>query len=283
MWVSAAGAAAQAQQVDAIANNLANSDTLGYKKDLPTFKEHLATLEREKNGVDVSHGPLKDKDFYPLDGKDQAFVVVDGTHINFRQGTLKVTQAPLDVAFDGPGFLEVSTPQGLRYTRQGSLKVALDGKLVTSEGHPVLAFQNVIPPNPNSPAPATAAPTAGANPADAARFINLQGKVGQISVTDKGDLYVGQELVAKLGVFEFADLSKLRKTGAAMFENKEPGNLREPEKTKVHQGMLETSNVNPAEEMMNMLKANRLFEQDLKAMKTYGEMLQKEANDIGKL
>ena len=49
------------------------------------------------------------------------------------------------------------------------------------------------------------------------------------------------------------------------------------------QGMIETSNVNPVEEISNLIKANRMFEQDLKAMKTVNEMLQKEANDIGKM
>jgi flagellar basal body rod protein FlgG len=54
-------------------------------------------------------------------------------------------------------------------------------------------------------------------------------------------------------------------------------------RTQLRQGMLETSNVNPIEEMTNLIKANRLFEHDMKAIKTYGELLGREANDIGKL
>ena len=132
---------AQSQNVDVIANNLANTDTMGFKKDLPTFKEYLASVERTPEPLDIPRGPIKDKDMFPLDGRDQAFVVVDGTYTNFRPGTLRVTQSPLDVAMDGPGFLEVSTPDGVRYTRQGSLKVAMDGRLVTNQGYPVLAAQ----------------------------------------------------------------------------------------------------------------------------------------------
>ncbi|MGK5090172.1 flagellar basal body rod C-terminal domain-containing protein, partial [Bdellovibrionota bacterium FG-2] len=64
----------------------------------------------------------------------------------------------------------------------------------------------------------------------------------------------------------------------------DPANLSTTlSRTQVRQGMIETSNVNPVEEITRLLQANRLFEHDLKAMKTYGELLSKEANDIGKL
>jgi flagellar basal-body rod protein FlgF len=141
IWTAVSGASAQSQAVDTVANNLANVDTLGFKKDQTTFKEYLSTLEREHVAADVPRGPIKDKDFYPIDGKDQSFVVTSGTHTNFRPGHLRVTQSPLDLALDGPGFFEVSTPQGTRFTRLGSLKVGADGKLVTTDGLPVLAAQ----------------------------------------------------------------------------------------------------------------------------------------------
>jgi flagellar basal-body rod protein FlgF len=293
LWTSAAGAAAQAQQVELIANNLANADTNGFKKDLPTFKEYLANVERD-HPVDIPRGGIKDRDLYPLDGRDQSYVLIDGTYTNFKQGNLKVTQSPLDVALDGPGFIEVSTPSGIRYTRQGSLKVATDGRLVTNEGFPVLATQ------PGGLAPAQVQPgqggpatqggvTVGRNPAaEAARFINLRDR-GQITITEGGEIYAGEDLVAKLSVAEFQDVRKLRKTGGHLFENWDPANLiaaggaSPARKTLVRQGIIETSNVNPVEEMTNLIQANRLFEHDLKALKTYGEMLGREANDIGKL
>jgi flagellar basal-body rod protein FlgG len=85
-------------------------------------------------------------------------------------------------------------------------------------------------------------------------------------------------------VVEFQDNNKLRKVGGNLFEAGDTANLSSnPQKTVVRQGVLETSNVNPIEEMTNLIKANRMFESDLKAMKTYGEMMGREANDIGKL
>lgn len=294
MWTAVSGASAQQQAVDTVANNLANSDTLGFKKDLPTFKEYLTTVERIHDPEDIPRGPIKDKDFFPIDGRDQAFVTVDGTHTNFKQGNLRVTQSPLDVAMDGPGFLEVSTPNGSRYTRQGSLKIAMDGRLVTNEGFPVLAAQ---PGGLAAAQPALAQPQgqggpdangtqgrvpAGQNPQDAARFINLKDRT-RVQINQGGEIWAGDELIAKLSVTEFTDQSKLRKYGGQLFENRDPANAVNPQRTDVRQGMLETSNVNPVEEMTNLIKANRLYEHDLKAMRTFDGMLGREANDIGKL
>jgi flagellar basal-body rod protein FlgG len=295
-WTSVSGAASQAQNVDIISNNLANSDTLGFKKDAPTFKEYLSVKERESGPQDIPRGDIKEKEFYPLDGRDQSFVVVDGTYTNFKQGNLRVTNSPLDVAMDGPGFIEVSTPNGVRYTRQGSLKLAMDGRLVTNDGYPVLsaqpgglaaqaaqqlAQQNAQQQGQNGQ---NRSPSNASATVDAARFINLRDRGGNLSISSSGEIYAGDQLIAKLSIAEFKDHNKLRKIGGSLYENGDLANFSEdPQKTVVRQGVLETSNVNPIEEMTNLIKANRMFEADLKAMKTYGEMMGREANDIGKL
>ncbi len=285
MWTAAAGASVQSQNLDIVANNLANSDTPAFKKDLPTFKEYLTTVERDHGSLDIPRGAIKDKDFYPLDGRDQSHVILDGTYTNFRQGNLSVTQSQFDVAMDGPGFLEVSTPNGIRYTRQGSLKVASDGRLVTSEGFPVLAAElsgisGAMPSNASS-----AKTNLASRQSDdiAARFINLKDRGAHFTINSQGEIYAGDERVAKLSVSEFQDLKKINKSGGQLFENKDILNKISPNHTEIRQGMVETSNVNPIEEMTNMIKANRLFEQDLKALKTYGELMGKEVNEVGKL
>lgn len=270
MWTSVSGAAAQAHAVDVVANNLANADTNGFKKDLPAFKEYLSTAERDNEAPQINPGPIQDKHLNPILDKDQSHVVTLGTFTNFRQGPMKITNSPYDIALEGPGLLEVSTPQGLRYTRHGALKVAPDGRLVTNEGHPVLLSR-----------PGGAA---GADADVASRFINLR-DLGPISVTQAGEIYANGNLVGKLSVVEFPNTNVVRKVGNQYFENKDPENNGplEARNTVVHQAMLEGSNVNPIEEMTNLIKANRLFEHDLKVMKTFGEIMGREANDIGKL
>jgi len=298
LWTSVSGASARAQAIDTVANNLANQDTNGFKKDAPTFKAYLSAAEREPASMDIPRGPIKDKDFYPLDGRDQSFVVVDGIYTNFRQGNLKVTQSPLDAAMDGPGFFEVSTPSGIRYTRQGSFKLAMDGRLVTSEGYPVLAAQpgglaaaqplsNTQPADqgrsPSTQGGVAAGPGTPGSPEVIARAINLRDRSGPIALTPGGEVYVGQDLIAKLSVTEFHDGNKLKKYGNQLFENMDAANAKLPERTQVRQGMLETSNVNPIEEMTNLIQNNRLFEHDMKVMRTFGELMGREVNDIGKL
>jgi flagellar basal-body rod protein FlgG len=268
MWISVSGAQTQADRLDLISNNLANADTDGYKKDGPTFKEYLASQERVPEKVDIPHGALKDKDFYPLDGKDASYVVMDGTHTDFHQGHLRVTENPLDIAMDGPGFLEVATPQGIRFTRLGTLKIAPDGHLVTSDGSSVLSSQ------------ASGLASGGSS---LARMIHLRDRMGPLSITQQGEVLVGGESVARLSVVEFHDVSKLKKSSSQLFENGDPQNQRAASGTSVRQGMLETSNVNPVEEMAHMISANRIFEQNLKALKTYGDLMAKEVNEVGKL
>ena len=266
LWPAVSGAMARDQQVEVISNNLANVNTNGFKKDGVDFKEYLSKNEKMVDlGEDIPRSPIKDKDLYPLDGRDQSFVIVNGSHTSFKTGAMKVTDNPLDVALNGPGFFEVSTPNGVRYTRAGEFKLAPDGRLVTSEGHPVLAAGN-----------------AAVDPAS--RVISLAGREGNVHINDSGEIYMNDELVAKLSVVEFTDMKSVRKVGGLNFENKNPQNAPiVAENTTTKQGMVETSNVNPVEEMSNLIRANRMFEEDLKAMKTVNEMLQKEANEIGKM
>lgn len=270
MWTSVSGAAAQSLAVDTVANNLANANTDGYKKDLPAFKEYLSSAEREGDFPQINPGPIQDRHLNPILDKDQSHVVVEGTYTLFKPGPLKITKSLLDVALEGPGMIEVNSPQGLRYTRLGSLKIAQDGKLVTNDGYPVLMSKPGGSADPNADV--------------TSRFINLRDR-GPISVTNEGEIFADGNLVGKLSIVEFTDSKFMRKVGMQYFENKDPTKnpIVEGRNTRVHQGMIEGSNVNPVEEMTNLIKANRLFEHDLKVMKTYGELLGREANDIGRL
>jgi flagellar basal-body rod protein FlgG len=299
MYTAVSGAVAQSQAVDSVANNLANADTLGFKKDLPNFKEYIATEETSHEYPVVDKGQVTDKDLHPIFDKDQSHVVVKGTHTLHTQGTLKVTHSPLDIALEGPGYLEVITPKGIRYTRAGALKMQGDGRLTTPEGYPVLNQStessnaqdpNSIPQNTPTRSLASVVSTLmgeGKNPLEspevAARFINLSNKPG-ISINEKGEVYAGDESLGKLSIIEFSDKNYLRKTGNNLFENKnqEMNIAKNSDRTQVQQGVLEFSNVNPVEEMANLIKANRLFENDLKVLKTFGELMGKEANEIGR-
>ena len=265
LWPAVSGAVARDQEVETISNNLANVNTNGFKKDGVDFKQYLVKEQKMDDlAEDIPRSPIKDKDLYPLEGRDQAFVIVNGTHTNFKTGGIKVTDNPLDLALNGPGFFEVSTPQGIRYTKLGAFKLAPDGKLVTTAGDPVLASGAGDP---------------------SGRQINLSDRQGSVHINTLGEIFMNDEQIGKLSVVEFKDMHQIRKSGGLLFENKNPtGN--EPlaaENTEVKQGMVETSNVNPVEEISNLIRANRMFEEDLKSIKTVNEMLSKEVNDVPKM
>ncbi len=299
IWPSVSGAMARSQAIDTVANNMANVNTDGFKKDVTTFKAYLKQAERSEFPNDIPKGPITDSDFYPLDGRHKAWVTVDGTHALMKQGALKPTHRPLDIAIDGPGFFEVGTPEGVRYTRHGSFRVAKDGMLVTTEGYPVLTSQ---PGGLATALPATAvqsgqggqttqggvATDQGISPDLLARTIKLtdvlENPSGPLTVTEQGNIYSGADLIAKLSVVEFKKPAALAKRGQNLFEDTLAQNrIPEQPRTLLRQGMIETSNVNPVEEMAEMIRQQRLFEHDLKAIQTFDQMMDKEVNDLGKL
>jgi flagellar basal-body rod protein FlgF len=289
MWTSVSGAAAQALAVETVANNLANVDTNGFKKDVPAFKEYLSSVEREHDRPSIHIGNIKDKDLNPLYDKDQSHVIVHGNYTSFKQGPMKVTKSPLDVAIEGPGLIEVSTPQGLKYTRHGSFKIAVDGRLITNEGYPVLSARagglaGEAPAALGVTQEGAAAPGSIGDPNVASRFINLKDR-SNFNINEAGEIYAGEDLIGQVSLVEFTQPKLLQKTGLQYFTNTLPAqnSVSAASISKLHQGMLEGSNVNPVEEMTNLIKANRLFEHDLKVMKTFGDMMGREANDIGKL
>jgi flagellar basal-body rod protein FlgG len=248
-------------------------------------------LERDPQLQEIPRGPIKDKEFYPLDGKDQSFVVVDGTHTVHTQGALRVTGAPLDLALEGPAFFEVSTPQGIRLTRQGSFKLSPEGWLVTRDGNPVLAKEvrglataqlgtSAVQPGQGGPS------TQGGVAVE--RGINLKG-LRDVSVGETGEVFSGDRLIATLALTDVADTKKLQKAGAHLYVNLDAANVAPPPApgtpptTLIRQGFIETSNVSPVEEMTKLIQANRLFELDLKGVKTYNDLMAKEVNEVGKL
>jgi len=112
------------RQMDVVANNVANVNTTGYKADKSLFEEYLKTGAHEDNFVGLDR-----RVSYVQDG---------GIFKDFTQGPTEQTKNPLDVAIDGAGFLEVQTPAGLRYTRDGGLQINNQGQLVTAAGNPVI-------------------------------------------------------------------------------------------------------------------------------------------------
>ena len=139
LWVPLSGQIAQQQKVDTIANNIANANTAGFKKDSLVFKEHLTALNKGLDEIDIPNGDWKTEDFYRTQGAENAYVKVDGSYTDFTQGGLQPTHNPLDLALFGNGFFEVLTPSGVRFTRKGNFNFNQQGELVTENGYKLLS------------------------------------------------------------------------------------------------------------------------------------------------
>lgn len=276
IWVPLSGQVAQQRKVETIANNVANANTVGFKKDQLVFKEHLTALTKGVDDIDIPRKEFSPADFYHTQGAENAMVAVDGSFTIFEQGTLIPTNNPLDVGLKGEGFLEVLTPTGVRFTRKGNLSLNKDGELVTDQGYRVLSSLNVPQETLRDPA------SEGSFPTPEERVLRVPTNT-KLTISNDGEVLTRDGLVGKLSVVEFVDKHALRKEGNSLYISPEEANIvRTDIKTTVNQGFLEGSNVNAIEEMSELIKAHRHFESIQKAINAYDSISGKAANDIGK-
>ncbi len=245
---------AQQLNLNTIANNLANANTTGYKRSKIEFQD-LLYQKAKTAGADAGGGNVTPTGIELGNGSK-----VVSTAKVFTQGQLKQTGEKMDLAIEGDGFFEVQRADGTRaYTRDGSLKIDGQGKVVTSNGYQLLSgFQPI------------AAGSTGVTISSG----------GEVTVTSAGG---NQNFRIQLA--RFANPAGLRSLGGNLYEetpasgSPETGNPTEAGFGGVNQGFIETSNVNVVEEMVNMIQAQRAYEINSKSIQTSDEMLEK-ANQI---
>jgi flagellar basal-body rod protein FlgF len=263
IYTALSGAMAQNSKLDTIANNIANSSTNAFKKDQKVFKEYLTANERYPDTMQVPRVTASIESFYNNQAGDRGYVDSKGSFTDFSQGSLRPTGNKLDFALEGKGFFEIFTPQGLRFTRNGSFHVNQNGLLVNNAGNPVLR--------------------AGTGQDPSQRTIQMGN--GNITVAYNGEIYSQGQLVNKLSIVDFSDPNALKKEGGSNYVIKDRLNpaVFNSETAKVHQGNIEASNVNIVQEMTDMIKTTRSFEATQKAIKAFDSMNAKLMNEVPKL
>jgi flagellar basal-body rod protein FlgG len=247
LYIGATGMHAQQAQVDAIANNLANVNTAGFKKNRASFSELVVAATQPRGGAEG--GPLAPQAI-------GAGVQLGATAKAFDPGELKKTELPLDIAIVGDGFLELAMADGSRaYARGGSLKVDAEGQLVTQAGL-ALKAGITVPDNAESLVISAAG--------------RVQARVaGQSAPVDLGQI----ELV------RFANAQGLLPQGGNVYRATEAsgdaigGRPGEDGMGTLAQGFLESSNVKLVEEMVNLMVAQRAYEASVKVVQASDEML----------
>jgi flagellar basal-body rod protein FlgG len=251
MWISKTGVQAQDAKLQAIANNLANVNTVGFKRDRVMFEDLFYQIgqqpgaQRDDNTMAPSGVQL---------GNGTRLV---GTQKVFTTGNLQTTSQPLDVAIVGGGFLQVLQPNGeIAYTRAGQLQVDSTGRLVNTQGLPLVPEITV-------PATATAL-TIGENGLVSATLGN------NTTLTELGQLTL-VSFINPTGLQAMGE-NLYRETAASGTPTE--GNPGEGALGKFKQGALEGSNVQVVEEMVDMIAAQRTYEMNTKVLSAADNMMQ---------
>ncbi|MDG0979863.1 MAG: flagellar basal-body rod protein FlgG [Halieaceae bacterium] len=250
LWVAKTGLTAQQTRMTVISNNLANVNTVGFKKDRAVFEDLLYQNVRQP-------GAATDQESEAPTG----LLLGTGTRIIATekinsQGNMIATENALDVAIAGDGYFQVQQADGtLAYTRDGSFKLDSDGQLVTANGE-ALVPGVTIPEN-------AAAITIGRDGTISAELEAGAGEVqlGQIQITR----FINEAGLQSIG------RNLLRPTNASG-----PGTIGIPGNGGLGmlvQGSLEASNVNVVEEMVNMIETQRAYEVNSKAIAAADGML----------
>ncbi|HZZ66966.1 MAG TPA: flagellar basal-body rod protein FlgF [Phenylobacterium sp.] len=185
------------------------------------------------------------------------FVGADGVARDFGQGTLRRTDGVFDVGIEGQGFFKVTTKAGDRFTRDGHFRTDDNGVVTTQAGDPVAddgGGQITIDPS----------------------------KPGAISISPDGIVSQGAERVGKIGVYKFDSLSALEKTGDNQYQNASNQQPVPTTDSKVRQGMLESSNVNPIVQITKMIEVNRAYEQVTQMMSSESDLSRNSVARLGK-
>lgn len=251
LWIAKTGLEGQQTSMDVISNNLANVSTNGFKRGRAVFQDLMYQTLRQP-GAQVG-----DATQLPSGLQLGTGARVAATERIHSEGNLNNTGSEMDVAINGRGFLPVELPDGTQaYTRDGALQRDQNGQLVTVSGY-------VIQPPINVP--------------DNALSITI-GNDGMVSVTQPGAAGVNVQ-IGQLQIATFINPTGLQSIGENLYLETDasgPANLLQPGVDgagAIMQKYVETSNVNVAEELVNMITTQRAYEMNSKAVKTSDEML----------
>lgn len=262
LYTAYTGMVEEMRRLDVIANNMANSDTTGYKKEgtvNQAFDTQLAFKIKDTSEIYYARGI----------GDVNMGVKVGETYTDYSQGAYEVTDLSTDLALDGNGFfaIEFRSKAGetsIKYTRDGDFTVNTEGYLVTTDGDYVLNYDG-----------ATNSRTGQAS------YVRINPNL-PFSVDEQGFITQDGQIVARVGVVDFADYNYLEKYGENLY-NLVNGGTIQASTAKVNQGVLEASNVNIVNEMVDLITITRAYEANQKIIQTIDSTLDKAVNQVGRV
>ncbi|GLT16387.1 flagellar basal-body rod protein FlgG [Vibrio zhanjiangensis] len=250
LWVSKTGMAAQDTKMTAISNNLANVNTVGFKRDRVVFEDLFYSIQRQPGALVDQVNQL------PTGVQLGSGVRVVGTQKVFTQGNTQNTNQELDLAVMGQGFFQIENTDGqIMYTRNGQFHVNSEGLMVNSQGLP-LEPQIQIPENALSIS------------------VGVDGTVSATTAASNVPEELGQITLAK-----FINPAGLEAIGGNLFRETQASGQAdeliagEDGVGRIKQGALEGANVQVVEEMVDMITTQRAYEMNAKVVSAADDML----------
>jgi flagellar basal body rod protein FlgG len=248
LYLSATGVLTSTYRQDVIANNLANSETVGFKKDLALFQERPVASQETAHAGDSSNDLLDN-----IGGG----LLAMPSQIDMTQGELVNTGSNFDVAVQGPGLFEVQSGSNVRLTRNGQFQIDSQGNLILSNDHGQQVLDVDSKPiqiDPSQP----------------------------IQISPTGQIEQGGKNVAQVGLFDVPKPGDLRKDGNGLYSY---GNLKAltPSTSTIRSQTLEQSNVDPTTEMTNLMDAERQLEANMNMIRYQDATLAALVNTVGKV
>ena len=248
---------------DVLSNNLANSNTTGYKKEGTTnaaFDRQLALRIRDSGDLGFSRGL----------GDIQQGVKVGETYTDWSQGSFHITDEKSNLAIGGDGFFAIAytDKQGntsVKYTRDGEFTVDSQGYFRTANGDYLLDMNG-----------ATSGQISEAN------YVRVD-PLQTYTVDELGNIWQNNTIVDTVGVVDVNDTDYLSKYGENLYDLVNGGTVTRGTNFQIEQGTLETSNVNVVDEMVSMITIQRAYEAGQKVIQAEDETLDMATGQVGKV
>jgi fagellar hook-basal body proteins len=253
LYTAAFGMINSQYKQDVTANNIANSQTNGYKQDKAVTEPFPEVIIQNKDKTVFGKPQAQYLGAMPL-GVEQGEIYTD-----FTQGPLEDTGDDHNLAISGRGFFQVGFPDGVKYTRDGSFSIDSDGRIVNSDGGYLLARDI----NTGSLGPINAGD-------------------GKVQVQNDGRVLIDSQERYRIELSDFNDYNAAYKSGKNMYIT-DPNNVTAANNYRIDQGKLERSNIDIGAEMVNMMTNLRSYQANQRVMQLIDETLSKAVNEVGAL
>jgi flagellar basal-body rod protein FlgF len=250
LYLSASGVMASSHRQDVIANNLANVETVGFKRNTPVFEQRLTEAQQMRMSKSSSD---TNNILEELGGG----LMVSSTATDYSQGEMEQTGNNLDVAINGKGFFAIDDHGAKRLTRDGRFMTDRNGNLILANG----GGQTVLDKD--------------------GKPIVLD-RNAPVSIGSAGEITQHGNLVATLGTFNPANPEALIKRGENLLED--PNSSKQTASASpLRSGFVEGANVDPTNEMTQLIDAQRQLEANANMIRYQDATLGRLVNDVGKI